>query len=118
MHPPTVNSKYQIALCSAPTVTGSGKTATSNFLSVGKFTIYAAIFCVAYHMDAMHAVHGKSKLKLSSIIQTQVVRPLCPTHIIAMVIMTEGKLGLKQLAQGCTCAPGNTPSQGPWVKWF
>ena len=25
------------------------------------------------------------------------------------------ELGLKQLAQGCTCAPGNNPSRGPWA---
>ena len=37
----------------------------------------------------------------------QAVRPLCPAHVIVIVIMTEGKLGLQQFAQGCTCAPGN-----------
>ena len=25
------------------------------------------------------------------------------------------ELRLKQLAQGCTCAPGNNPSRGPWA---
>ena len=35
-------------------------------------------------------------------------RPLCPTHFIAIVIMTDGKLAPKQLAHGCTYAPGNT----------
>ena len=28
----------------------------------------------------------------------------------------KGKLGQKQLAQGCTYAPGNIPSQGPWFQ--
>lgn len=33
-------------------------------------------------------------------------------HTIATVIMIEGELDLKQLAQGCTYAPGNNPSRG------
>ena len=46
----------------------------------------------------------------------------CSVQVMAtgIVIMTERKLlvGLKQLAQGCTCVLGNIPRQGPWGKWF
>ena len=36
----------------------------------------------------------------TQVIRTQAVRPLCPTHIIAIVIMTAGKLGPKHLPIG------------------
>ena len=32
---------------------------------------------------------------------------------IATVIMVEGELGLKQLTQGCTYAPGKIPAEDP-----
>ena len=41
--------------------------------------------------------------------------PKSYNRVIAIAIMTEGKPGLKQLAQGCACAPGNNPSLGPWA---
>ena len=34
-------------------------------------------------------------------------------HTIATVIMVEGELDLKQLAQGCTYAPGKIPAEDP-----
>ena len=37
------------------------------------------------------------------------------TRAVAIVIMAEGKLDVKKLTQGCTCAPGNIPSRGPWA---
>ena len=38
------------------------------------------------------------------VLRTQALRTLRPAHVIAILIMTEGKLGVKQLVQGCTCA--------------
>ena len=35
----------------------------------------------------------------------QVKRPLYPTYVIAIVIVTERKLGVKKLAQGYTYSP-------------
>ena len=43
----------------------------------------------------------------TQVLRTQAVIPLCPAHFIAIVIMTEGKLGLQQLGHCCTYAPGN-----------
>ena len=37
------------------------------------------------------------------------------THATAIVIIGEVKLGLKQLAQRFTCAPGNNPTREPWA---
>ena len=37
------------------------------------------------------------------------------TRAIANVIIAEGQLGFKQLAQGYICSPGNDPSRGPWA---
>ena len=54
----------------------------------------------------------------SQVLWTQAVRPLCPANVRAIMIITEGKQDLKQLAQGCTYTPGNIPSQGQWLKWF
>ena len=56
------------------------------------------------------------------VVQTLAMIPLSLAHVIALIIVTDGKLGVKQLSRDCTCASGNIPSQGPWVvvvvKWF
>ena len=54
----------------------------------------------------------------TQLVQTQAVGSLCPARVIAIVIIIEGKLGLKKLAQGCTYEPGNIPSRGSWLRSF
>ena len=70
-------------------------------------------FTLLCYVVLCYVIYGIATADALSITQHQLSRTY--TYAIAIVIMAEGKLGLKQLAQGCTCAPGNNPSRGPWA---
>ena len=70
--------------------------------------------CIGYVVILCCVILGIAAADVLSNTQHQLWRSY--THTMAIVIIAEEKLGLKQLAQGYTCAPGNNPSRGPWAK--